>query len=142
MKGTTYTNPILPAAGVRRNQAADSGAGPPLGGLHDDWTPNPTRRGRAQSDHSPLSNALLRCKRPLIMATFNANTVKEEARLQELAHCVKKRGVEILGVQEHRIVHTAATTQSITAKWVGVHSSPLLRGRMAPRQPLVVWGSW
>ena len=40
------------------------------------------------------------------MATFNANTVKEEARLEELAHCVEDRGVEILGVQEHRRVHT------------------------------------
>ena len=39
------------------------------------------------------------------MATFNANTVKEEARLEELAHCVEERGVEILGVQEHRRVH-------------------------------------
>ena len=39
------------------------------------------------------------------MATFNTNTVKEEARLEELAHCVEERGVEILGVQEHRRVH-------------------------------------
>ena len=39
------------------------------------------------------------------MATFNANTVREEARLEELAHCVEERGVEILGVQEHRRVH-------------------------------------
>ena len=109
MKDTTYTNPILPAAGVRRNQAADSVAGPLLGGLHDDWAPNPVRRGRVQSDHSPLSNALLRCKRPLIMATFNANTVREDARLEELAHCVEERGVEILGVQEHRRVHTDLT---------------------------------
>ena len=81
-------NPILPAAGVRRNHAADGGAGPPSGGHYDDWTPNPLLRGgRVQSDHSPLSNALLRCRRPCIMATYNANTVREEARLEELAHC-------------------------------------------------------
>ena len=40
------------------------------------------------------------------MATFNANTVREEARLEELAHCAEERGVEIVGVQEHRRVHT------------------------------------
>ena len=39
------------------------------------------------------------------MRTFNANTVREEARLTELAHCAEERGVEILGVQEHRRVH-------------------------------------
>ena len=40
------------------------------------------------------------------MGTFNACTVREEARLVELAHCAEERGVEILGVQEHRRVHT------------------------------------
>ena len=40
------------------------------------------------------------------MATYNANTVREEARLEELAHCAEERGVEILAVQEHRRVHT------------------------------------
>ncbi|KAJ8384488.1 hypothetical protein AAFF_G00205090 [Aldrovandia affinis] len=39
------------------------------------------------------------------MGTFNASTVREETRLAELAHCAEKRGVEILGVQEHRRVH-------------------------------------
>ena len=40
------------------------------------------------------------------MGTFNACTVREEARLVELAHCAEEQGVEILGVQEHRRVHT------------------------------------
>ena len=43
------------------------------------------------------------------MATYNANTVREEARLEELAHCAEDRGVEILAVQEHRRVHTDQT---------------------------------
>ncbi|KAJ8399549.1 hypothetical protein AAFF_G00409600 [Aldrovandia affinis] len=103
MENTIIANPILPVAGVHRNHAADGGAGPPNGGQHDDETPNP--EGRVKSDHSTPSNALLRCRRPFIMGTFNASTVREEARLAELAHCAKKRGVEILGVQEHRRVH-------------------------------------
>ena len=40
------------------------------------------------------------------MGSFNACTVREDARLAELAHCVEEWGVEILGVQEHRRVHT------------------------------------
>ena len=40
------------------------------------------------------------------MGTFNACTVREEARLEELAHCAEERGVEILGIQENRRVHT------------------------------------
>ncbi|KAJ8401417.1 hypothetical protein AAFF_G00386480 [Aldrovandia affinis] len=103
MENPIIANPILPVAGVHRNHAADGGAGPPNGGQHDDETPNP--EGRVKSDHSTPSNALLRCRRPFIMGTFNASTVREEARLAELAHCAKKRGVEILGVQEHRRVH-------------------------------------
>lgn len=40
------------------------------------------------------------------MVTFNACTAKGEARLVELAHCAEVWGVEILGIQEHRRVHT------------------------------------
>lgn len=39
------------------------------------------------------------------MGTFNANTLREDTRLAELADCVEERGMEILGVQEHRRVH-------------------------------------
>lgn len=37
---------------------------------------------------------------------FNTCTVREDARLEELAYCAEEREVEILGVQEHRRVHT------------------------------------
>ncbi|XP_033990665.1 craniofacial development protein 2-like [Trematomus bernacchii] len=104
MKNKVIPNPILPAAGVRRNIAADGGASPPSGGQHDDRTPN--QQGRVLSDHSTPSNALMRCRRPFVMGTFNPCTVREEARLVELAHCAGERGVEILGIQEHRRVHT------------------------------------
>ena len=107
MECTVITNPILPAAGVRRNIAADGGAGPPSGGHYDDRASNPgIAPGRVLSDHSTPSNALMRCRRPFVMGTFNACTAREEARLMEVAHCAEEWGVEILGIQEHRIVHT------------------------------------
>ncbi|KAK1902375.1 Craniofacial development protein 2 [Dissostichus eleginoides] len=74
MKNKVIPNPILPAAGVRRNIAADGGAGPPSGGQHDDRTPN--QLGRVLSDHSTPSNALMRCRRPFVMGTFNAVQVE------------------------------------------------------------------
>ena len=40
------------------------------------------------------------------MATLNAKTLREEARLEELAQCIEERGVEILKVQGHRRMHT------------------------------------
>ncbi|CAK6984639.1 hypothetical protein KUCAC02_013155 [Scomber scombrus] len=106
MKNKVISNPILPAAGVRRSNAADGGAGSPSGGYHDDRTSNPGKPGRVLSDHNTPSNALMRCRRPFVMGTFNACTVREEARLVELAHCAEEWGVEILGVQEHGRVHT------------------------------------
>ena len=106
MECTVIANPILPAAGVRRSIAADGGAGPLSGGHYDDRTPNPgIAPGRVLSDHSTPSNALMRCRRPFVMGTFNACTAREEARLMEVAHCAEEWGVEILGIQEHRIVH-------------------------------------
>ena len=106
MENKVIPNPIPPVAGVHRNTAADGGAGPPLGWHYDDRTSNPrgviNPQGRVLSDHSTLSKALLRCRRPFIMGTFNAWTVREDARLLELAHRVEERGVEILRVQEHR----------------------------------------
>ncbi|XP_029312544.1 craniofacial development protein 2-like [Cottoperca gobio] len=104
MENKVIPNPILPAAGVRRNQAADGGAGPLPGGQYDDRTANPDVR--VLSDHSTRSKALLRCRRPFTMGSFNANTVREEGRLEELAHCAEERRVEILGIQEHRRVHS------------------------------------
>ncbi|XP_056102439.1 craniofacial development protein 2-like [Rhinichthys klamathensis goyatoka] len=107
MEHKDIPNTILPTAGVRRNIAADGGAGPPPGGHHDNGTLNPgIVPGRVLSDHITPSNALMRCRRPVVMGTFNACTAREEARLIELAHCAEERGVEILGVQEHRRVHT------------------------------------
>lgn len=104
MENKVIPNPILPAAGVRKNIAADGGAGPPPGGRYDDRTSNP--QGRVLSDHSTPSNALMHWRRPFVMGTFNACTVREDARLEELAYCAEEREVEILGVQEHRRVHT------------------------------------
>ena len=104
MKNKVIPNPILPVAGVHRNIAEDGDAGSPPGEHYDDRTLNP--QGGVLSDHSTPTNALMRCRRPFIMGTFNACTLREDSRLGELVHCAEEQGVEILGILEHRRVHT------------------------------------
>ena len=100
------TNPILPAAGVRRNIANGRGASlfDSFGRRqYDEGSLNRSRRD--QSDKSAGSDAILRCKKPFSMATFNANTAREDGRMKEIVHCFMKCGIEMLGIQEHRRVH-------------------------------------
>ena len=104
MKNKVIPNLILPVAGVHRNIAEEGGAGPPPRGHYDDRTVNP--QGGVLSDHSTPSKALMHCRRPFIMGTSNACALREDARLVELVHCAEEQGVEILGMQEHRRVHT------------------------------------
>ena len=71
--------------------------------MYEDGSPNPI--GRVSSDDDTRPKALLRCKKPFLMTTFNVNTVREDSRLKELAHCFSSHGISILGIQEHCRVH-------------------------------------
>ena len=51
------------------------------------------------------NSAILRCRKPIVIASFNSCTARKEERRIELAHCADSCQVEILGIQEHRIVH-------------------------------------
>ena len=57
------------------------------------------------SENSRCLQALLRCKKSLFIATYNAKTLRDEDRVLELEQCTQHQGIEILGVQEHRIIH-------------------------------------
>ncbi|ELT89219.1 hypothetical protein CAPTEDRAFT_186251 [Capitella teleta] len=133
------TNPILPAAGVRRRTAGDCSTSHATitGGWRDDeGSSNPS--GREPSDNSTASNALLRCKKPFTMATFNANTVREEGRARELAHCFKQCNIDILGIQEHRRVHVEETQNLSQAAvgGVGLMLSPKARKALRTVTPI------
>ena len=56
------------------------------------------------SDNSRSGEALLRCRSLLLVGTFNANTLRAEARAEECEQRRNDAGIEILGVQEHRII--------------------------------------
>ena len=77
----------------------------------DNHTTKPT------SENSRSGRELLRCREPLLMGTFNANTLRSEHRASE---CEQRRadvGIEILGIQEHRIV--LADPNSIEYRTIG-----------------------
>ena len=104
---TKYTNPnpILPAPGVCRSLVTNAEAGLTVNPVRhqDDSALNRHRRGAA-SDNSRREGALLRCGSLLQMGTFNANTLRTESKLAECEQLRNDANIEILGVQEHRII--------------------------------------
>ena len=48
---------------------------------------------------------LLRCKQPVLVSSFNVNTLNSEAKLGEITSCAENEGIDVLCIQEHRIFH-------------------------------------
>ena len=67
------------------------------------------RKGRGSSDRSTANKVLLRCRKITRFASFNACTIRESPKAMELAYRADQLDIEILGIQEHRIVHQAET---------------------------------
>ena len=112
-----HVNRILPAAEVRRNHLAESSTRQPTSEVQDideDASPNRLRREVSEGSIAVLpKRALLRCRRPVIMASFNANTARTDEDAMEIAHCAETCGVDILGIQEHRRVHKEEEREEI-----------------------------
>ena len=60
------------------------------------------RMRRVMSEESQGVEALLRCRKQLLIGTLNVNTLRNENRAAELDQCRKAVDLEILGIQEHR----------------------------------------
>ena len=72
--------------------------------MNDTSTLNP--RGRVEVDESGGNKAnLLRCKKEVIISTMNVRTIRESHKQIELGHNFEEFGLDILGIQEHRICH-------------------------------------
>ena len=50
-------------------------------------------------------NLLLRGQKDIFVGTLNVRTLREQYKREELGVCMRNSGVQILGIQEHRIVH-------------------------------------
>ena len=77
---------------------------------HDSSSLNPNGQGDLDSeDERPKQ--LFRCKKQTILSTFNTRTLAPKGRLDELAHCAKQNGIDIIAIQEHRFYHPNDTLQ-------------------------------
>ena len=50
-------------------------------------------------------NGLVTCRQQTMISTLNVRTLRTDDRREELCHSFEKQGIDILGIQEHRIVH-------------------------------------
>ena len=73
--------------------------------MNDATSPKPSS-GRDGADiNTTKRKPLLKCKKVIIAATMNTRTISETSRKQELLHSMCKQGIDLLGIQEHRIIH-------------------------------------
>ncbi|KAI8514657.1 hypothetical protein Bbelb_072480 [Branchiostoma belcheri] len=84
------------------NRDPTTGRGPK--GFHDDLSPNP--QGRNKPDGGTcIGRSLVNCRRTTTISTLNVRTLKEARCREELATNLSLYEIDVLGIQEHRIVH-------------------------------------
>jgi len=76
--------------------------------LYDASSPNPTGRDAAD-DSASMKGKLRQCKNTIHVSTMNVRTIRQPERREELVQNFSAQDIEILGFQEHRIVHEEPT---------------------------------
>ena len=71
---------------------------------HDDLSLNPTGRGKPDYGGCRRRN-LMSCKRVSIISTMNVRTIREQRCREELVSNFIEYNIDILGLQEHRLIH-------------------------------------
>ena len=111
MEIQTNSNPILPAPGVSR-RSPEGEDRVQFHGHYDGPILNPSNGGRVGLDDrsDPKANRggkdkLLKCREIVNIATMNVRTIREGWKVEELAEKCILHNIQILGIQEHRIVH-------------------------------------
>ena len=76
---------------------------------NEDMFPNP--KGRSKSDsRNRRDKKLLHCKREIYMATMNVRSIRLQNQREELARNFQDKGICILGIVDHKIVHEDPVT--------------------------------
>ena len=71
---------------------------------HDEDALNLNRS--ASSDTESVPTVLVKPKKTIKISTFNVRTAKDDWRVHELIHHMDKQGISIIGIQEHRRIHS------------------------------------
>ena len=83
------------------------GLNPTLGGPDDDVLLAPTHRNSTGNQEERTGcSGVISCRRVACVGTLNVRTTREPYKRLELASLFLKSNLEVLGVQEHRIVHS------------------------------------
>ena len=62
-------------------------------------------KGRSVLDSKVSCSKLLSCKQSIKIATMNVRTIRMEDRNNELIYNASKKGINILGIVDHKICH-------------------------------------
>ena len=76
---------------------------------------NQVQREPMENNSQPRS--FLKCRHSMKIATFNVNTIRNDNQKEELAYVANKHQIEIIDIQEHRIIHN----DEIEYRKVGEH---------------------
>ena len=71
---------------------------------HDGLPSKPYGRGKTD-DGVCKGRPFLRCRKTVIISTMNVRTIREQRNREELSTNLTAQNIDILGVQEHRIIH-------------------------------------
>ena len=67
---------------------------------------NPQGRSEDDVNSSKVNNKkLMNCKKNTLLSTMNLRTLKAQPKQNELAFLFKSKGIMVLGIQDHKIVH-------------------------------------
>lgn len=92
---------------VRVPNSTDSREGVDSTESHDGLSPNLNRRDKLDDGifNGKRGKSFLSCKNSVTVSTMNVRTIREQSRREELVSNLATYNVEILGIQEHRILH-------------------------------------
>ena len=70
---------------------------------------NPTGSCMANSKINKSGNKLLNCKKEINIATHNIRTLKHQGKTEELAYAFNNANLNILGIVDHKLIHSEET---------------------------------
>ena len=89
---------------------------------NDDMLSNPfgssTSDGKCRTGHQPLD-----CHKSLNVAFQNVKTLRSQAKQTELSHLIKAHGVDIIGLADHKIMHSNFINYKVVNGYLLITSS-------------------
>ena len=79
--------------------------------INDGLALKPSGRTNLDNRDNVKADPFLKRKKPVILSSFNTNTLRSDCKRAELAHEAQNLGIDIICLQEHRIEHSEPLVQ-------------------------------